>query len=130
MAAGSAPKTPAQKLRADLAYWQRRLRLRDWTITAKFVYESQLDNRSAVAETKVSLEECRADVRIQHPDELKAIAYGPLPEPEVSLVHELLHVRLEPARLELAEGSSARPQLEAAIDITARVLVDLRHGRR
>ncbi|WP_157800947.1 hypothetical protein [Bacillus solitudinis] len=83
-----------EELEERLAYWQEKLRLRDWIITIRIVREKEMDPNRA-AEISWTLSKKMASVRIldpiDYPDGLMAMQ-----DMENSLVHELLHLHFAP----------------------------------
>ena len=125
-----------RELRRLLRWWQQRLNLPEWRISLRLVYEDELNDPGAVAETKIVDRALEAEIRIQRLDDLQR-HYGEdalsdrAADLELSHVHELVHLRLEPVRYEFRSGSWARRALEQSIESAAVALVALRrHGSR
>lgn len=110
-----------------LAEWQYRLRLQDWDITVEWVSHFHVE---AFGRTKTSLANRTAMVDLVPPDQIDHS--GILSDPEVTLVHELLHVKAAEV-LENRMGTD-RPDLdsplwECFIDQLAQALVAAKRGR-
>ena len=79
------------ELQEKLEYWQKRLRLADWYITAKFVTVHELPDE--IGNCKFDWETRSAVITLRHRDD-----WGPdyfpgaaVDDEEATLVHELLH---------------------------------------
>jgi hypothetical protein len=96
---GAAPTLPgamtAQEAIALLPEWQKRLRLMDWTIQA-----DATDQRDECGGGKTNFHAKYKDARILilNPDKYLPEWLGSR-DPEVTLVHELLHIQCERPRL-------------------------------
>ncbi len=103
-------------------HWQRQLRLQDWDVRTSVVRyhdmgvalgrcRSKVHGRDAIIEIT-----CRADLHSDASEEDRDL--------EVTLVHELLHLKFPPVSRHQSEA------LEQAIEATARALVRLDRGIR
>ena len=112
--------TIEEKLKSDLLFWQERLRLRDWDI------------QLIVSMTVQKMGTCRklsdykaAEIEIMHPT---AIPHHWLccKDPEVTLVHELLHLQGETRDDFIGTNERWKDHQERVIELTAIALVRLR----
>lgn len=110
-----------EELESLCAYWQEQLGINNWKIEVSFVHRHEIDGVYAQCRVRPQMEE--ATVRIAYLDEVPPLEVSS--DPEVSLVHELLHVRLWSAnRSDLT--CIEEKVYEASIEATARALVNLR----
>jgi len=112
----------ADDLAPLLEFWQRQLRIQDWDVRLSVVRYHQIPG--TLGQCKARVGSRQAIVSICDPDDIHPDASGADRDPEVTLVHELLHVAF-PADME--DGTASTTQ-EQAIDATARALVLLRRG--
>lgn len=114
-----------KQLEVLLAEWQAALRLLDWTISARFVRDGELDG-GAIAQCKCTIERKIATIKILRPG--RGPDDSPHPrDPESDLIHELLHVHFapfEPQSWESPKGVA----MEQAIDLIAEALVRLKRA--
>lgn len=110
------------------AEWQRRLRLEDWTIECSFAPQGEI---AGDAVTNYNTQNARARVRLCT-EETHSSAVGEKYDPELFLVHELMHIRMIPA--DCAWGVEAvqllKDAYERAIDQTAYALVRAKRGEK
>jgi hypothetical protein len=107
--------------------WQKILRLEDWRIRARWVDGMDMPNDSG--DTQYLLVKKQAEIRIARPnghghDSIAVVTEGI--DPEVDLVHELLHLHFAPF-----EGNTGSPELtaqEQAIHAISTALVELKHA--
>ena len=113
---------------ADCQWWQQVLRLQDWDVRVRFAREREMVAGHS-GEVEMDLEGKRAVVRL-----LDQVDYAPNEEwpqdHEYTLVHELVHLHLEPVFVAMgggpAKGSAAHVALEQAVHAIAGALVNLR----
>lgn len=109
---------------ALLAYWVAQLPLADWTIKVRIVAGLELGRdhaRAAVAEPKnVAVIRLR-DPRDTDPDEAEVY------DPEIALVHELLHVALAPF-MDCPKDSHKDIRQEQTIHALSKSLVSMRRA--
>ena len=111
-------KLTAREINRWLKYWQKRLSLQDWSIDWEWRRAKQLGHPRRSAEISWN--------------NVQEATLGILPgtdryqpwemDPEVDLVHELVHLKLSRAQFTLEED------LEWAVDSIARALVNERRG--
>lgn len=107
---------PQERLR----YWQRLLRLQDWDIELRVVRRHELDDAYGRCSTWSAVG--RAKIRLLDPQDFEPTIDPRDRDIKVTLVHELLHLRI-PA--DQADGSSSLGQ-EQAVERIAQALVHLR----
>ena len=108
------PKAP--NLQPLLRKWQKRLRLQDWDITAKYDDERVLDGQ--VGLTKFSSKYHHALIRILHPRDNFYTEPG-TQNVELTLVHELVHLWITP----LGDHDSNAEEL--VVEMLAKGLLEL-----
>lgn len=85
-----------EKLKSFLAYWQKRLRLEDWDIVLEVVRLKEwltLGKDAYTAGVCAPSQSCGwARIRLLHIDDIPEDAVPSIKDPEVTLVHELLHL--------------------------------------
>jgi hypothetical protein len=113
----------AEEAMALLPEWQERLRLRDWNIRISVSQrlEGAMGDMRMVPKYK-SAEIRLGDLGCVDPDSL---ANG---DPEITLVHELLHVQAAFLTTFLREDANARyyDEMERLVELTASALVNLK----
>lgn len=109
-----------------LPYWQKRLRLQDWTI--RCVVVEQTENNPAGKVNQLS-DYKDAVITILDPAKIPTTWLGNN-DPEVTLVHELLHLQAEALNGFLNEKRNSRyaNDYERLVELTAIALVTLRRG--
>lgn len=117
-----------------LVYWQKRLRLQDWTLTVAVVRKSELST-GCYGEVSISRIYRQADIALMDPVDFEASDSERERDMEDSLVHELLHCVLKDCRIHTRDDNhtltSAGIGEERAIDALAGALVDLhRKGKK
>ncbi len=115
--------SPNQEALAQvLERWQERLKLRDWHITIRFATYADMDNGDAQGLCQCDEEQRQARIRILHPDHYPSDSWLPQ-DIEATVVHELLHVLLEP----FGWPASRRGQIgaEQALNALSSTLVSL-----
>ena len=112
---------------ADLAdlvrKWQPVLGLSDWRVKVSLKRAADLKNGSAEGENATVLARKLAHISIANPDEL-SVDLSFAPDPEHTIVHELLHCHFAPFMSE-KHGSLKHIAQEQAIDLIANALVAL-----
>ena len=117
-----------EQLDADLAFWQKQLRLRDWTVRAKVVRQRDIPTgEQAYSFTNTLLKDAR--ILLLDPVDYDETQPPPL-DHEHDLVHELQHLPMCAMRM-CAFGENEPPAgyliaEEQTIDCTAHGLVKLR----
>lgn len=101
--------------------WQKRLRLQDWAIKCRFA-ASQRESGHAWGESEISLTLKRGRIYICPDDEVDPDWLGN-PDPETTLVHELLHFHGAHYEPLFKDNNLANKMLETAIDSIAEALV-------
>jgi hypothetical protein len=82
------------ELEARCKIWQERLRLQDWIVYCRLSPHTEFSN-DTMANVRVSVGRKEALIQIIAPDHYSHLASCPQ-DMELSLVHELLHLHLEP----------------------------------
>jgi hypothetical protein len=86
----------AEELHKQLAYWQKVLFLRDWTVDLRISRQWEMGDQHTLAECHWFLERKDAIIRVLNPIDLDGLADKFLNSEQcdydVSLVHELLHL--------------------------------------
>lgn len=114
-----------QELQELCSFWQKKLRLQDWKIVVKIARHNQID-----FESWARVEYCRshkqATIYILDPtDDIYHRMVEEFPyDPEVSLVHELLHLHFE--SYDPPANSEEFMQLEIGLNLISEALVQLR----
>lgn len=101
-----------------LKYWQKRLRLQDWDI--RIEVDNDIENCSG--QVTKSLDYQWAKILIKDPTKLPEDRYL-VEDLEVTIVHELLHIRMA-----YITGKKANHHEEMAIETIAQNLVALKRG--
>ncbi|SRR6266852_2570024 len=102
--------------------WQRRLGLRDWTVTVKLCRARDMDDEDSNGEVQILLNHRRAFIALRDPLDVKP-EYHPENDLEETLVHELLHLWTEP--LSLPDAGPRQVAEEQALNALAKALVAL-----
>lgn len=115
--------TPTQtELESLLAEWQKRLRLRDWTVRIKRVRVHEISIPGTDGTCTWGLETKRAIVEILDPIDYPPSRFGYDQDVEKTIVHELLHLHFAPFATQ--DGGPFDVAQEQAIDLIAGALVD------
>lgn len=111
------------KLCADCVFWQKQLRLMDWDI--QFIFSRTTKGKAAFCRKLSDYKS--AEVVVADPATLPDSFLGNK-DPEVSLVHELLHLQGEALDDFIGEYENGRwkNDQERCIELTAIALVNLR----
>ena len=109
-------------LESDLAFWKKELRLSDWDIKLEVV-RSHVFEHDYVGDCGVSLSNKTAHIRLMDPIDVAGTEWFPLDQEEV-LVHELLHIHMEPFFPK--DGNALNFTGEQAIEAIAKALVSVR----
>lgn len=112
--------TEARKL---TKYWQKQLRLLDWDIQVENVFDD-IDKFNSFGETKISENHQYARISLLDPCKIPDMWVG-CRDMEVTIVHEILHVRLTYCFDNKGDDDSHK---ELAIEQLARVMVALKRG--
>lgn len=108
----------------DLRWWQRVLRLQDWDIRLRIAREREFEQRGRSAEVHIDVESKRAVVLLLDPQDYPEHDLWPQ-DHERSLVHELVHLHVEPFAPDNRDGLEVTA-MEQAINALADALVSLR----
>lgn len=121
--------TAADKLQRDLTdrlgYWQKVLRLQDWNLTIRIVNNGDLDAHGAV-DGNVKFKQ--GVIKIADPATVDPKSGDRCPlDPEVTLVHELVHLHFCPFEHLIDQEKNKQEHLyeELAIELVAQALVNL-----
>lgn len=114
-------ENPAE-LQSDLEFWKKELRLQDWDIKLEMV-RAHVFQHDYVGDCGVSLGNKTAHIRIMDSIDVTGSEWFPLDQEEI-LVHELLHIHLEPFFPK--DGHALNFMGEQAIESIAKALVHLR----
>jgi hypothetical protein len=121
----------AKEAIALIPEWQERLRLRDWTIRAVLIDQTE---NNPVGKVRQINDYKDAIITLLDPDKIPDTWLGNH-DPEVTLVHELLHLQAESLNRFLNKKKHARysQDYERLVELTAIALVtlkrDLEHAR-
>ena len=115
---------PAE-LRSDLDFWKKELRLMDWDIKLEIVRSSVFGDKDYAGDCGVSLGNKTAHIRIMDQIDLAGNEWFPFDQEEV-LVHELLHIHMEPFFPK--DGHALNFMGEQVIESIAKCLVSIRRG--
>jgi hypothetical protein len=107
-------------LHEALVFWQDRLRLRDWNIN---LVVGHTFGKCGQARKLSDYKE--AEIQIPHPEAMPASWLGNR-DPEVTLVHELLHLQGEGLDDFIARHKEWEPHNERLVELTAIALVELK----
>lgn len=114
-----------------LAYWQGRLRLQDWRISASFVRGYDIGNKLADSNTMRWKRHSIIRVAVDPLGETRIEVEALMHDPEVLLVHELLHVAFAAFDGPIEKDSTDDDAEEAVIHALSVALVELdRRGSR
>lgn len=108
-----------EQLQEKLKYWQERLRLRDWDITAQIVPLSLMEDKSHGGECAWLMQSKAARISILCDEDYKNL--GPLlpDDMEQCLVHEILHCHFAPM-----DDDKYYMPIEQAIESISKALVE------
>ncbi|MCO7125105.1 hypothetical protein NIE88_04865 [Sporolactobacillus shoreicorticis] len=106
-------------LQEKLKYWQERLRLRDWDITAKIVPLSKMDHRDEAGKCEWNLESRFALIYVLSLDDYQNVGSPMAYDMEQTLVHELLHLHFAPM-----DDDKYYMPIEQAIESISKALVE------
>lgn len=112
------------ELQDALYFWQRVLRLQDWQITAHFVDSQEIQGNRGHSHVHEDSMQCV--IRILRPEGLDQTSrfykdFGDTYDPELTLIHELLHIPLhmvfreEPGEHETAMQEQAIERIAGAL---------------
>lgn len=102
-----------------LRKWQKRLKLQDWTIEAKYVPPEAMANQPApLGECQMDYAQKEAVIRILDPKHNKDAVLPGHRNTELTFVHEMLHCHLN--------SQSVKPvHLEHAVEALAKAFMDI-----
>lgn len=100
-----------------LEYWTNRLRLGEWTISLTVAPLRDFVSKERLAEVEYDYYQARAVIRLLDPKDYPDDCLQPL-DMEMSLVHELLHLRLAQV------ADEATPLVERTINMLAQALIE------
>lgn len=82
----------------QIQYWQKILRLQDWSVAVEFWPHKALED--SVAKTLINQNNKSAVMVLRYPEDLSAVEHdwpaGEAGDYDLSIVHELLHLMLRP----------------------------------
>lgn len=114
-----------EDLQKSLEYWQKRLRLEDWDIVLEYIRLKEwlaLGKDAYTAGVCAPSQSCGwARIRLLHVEDIAEDAVPGIKDPEITLVHELLHLLMPVAS---PKGGDAHG--ERAINRVAEALVTMR----
>lgn len=84
-----------EELKERLKYWKKKLRLQDWMIWIELAKSQDMMNPNCEAQINHLQQNKQAKILIVHPDHRPHESWYPQ-DMEWSLVHELLHLHLNP----------------------------------
>lgn len=113
------------ELNEALAYWQKVLRLQDWRITAEVVRGRQFDSATQTAGTNLCTGLKEAKITLRDPIDYES-PRGTPQDHELDLIHELLHLHLEPLIEVAAETNGCYLLKEQVIECLATGFVSLK----
>lgn len=116
------------QLEALCGEWQRRLRITDWRIGVKLAHWYEMDHGENVGMCEIWSPHKRALVRIIHESEYESVvplAIWPY-DPELILVHELLHIVMEAFTVDAKSPEFV--EFERAINLISGALVSAKQG--
>ncbi|BBN97495.1 hypothetical protein [Sporolactobacillus terrae] len=108
-----------EQLQEKLKYWQERLRLRDWDITAQIVPLSLMDDKSHGGECAWLMQSKVARINILRDEDYQGFAALLPDDMEQTLVHELLHLHFAPM-----DDDKYYMPIEQAIESISKALVE------
>lgn len=76
------------------AYWQKRLNISDWHVKVKIVRSAKMSHGSSMGEVDIFDQKSMAIVKLLDPIDWDGTPMIPKQDMELTLVHELLHIRL------------------------------------
>ena len=117
------PKSDLDKIVVE---WQDRLRLQDWDIT---IHSGKLADIGHIGATAPHLNDQTAVILIADPEHIGE-GTGTCTDVEVTVVHELLHIKSDMALCRLSEFSQGKvPAWECFIEHVAQALVAAKRGK-
>ena len=108
-------------------YWQKKLRIYDWTIGLAIGRKDSFDVEGRAGEIHITEANGSAKILILDPVDYPKNSYIKQ-DMEVTLVHELLHLRFFPDARNKQEELLGMLLMEQAIERTAQALVELRRN--
>lgn len=112
-----------EELQDALALWQKRLRLQDWNVVAEFKCASWMGDHDA--NILVTVPKKCAHMGILDPRHIEGARAGSVwpMDQEKDLVHELVHLHIEPFAPDQESNPTKYELFEQSVDILARALV-------
>ncbi|WP_144558520.1 hypothetical protein [Shouchella miscanthi] len=114
-----------EQLQERLEYWQGKLRLRDWIITAKIKRLVEFEVTGRAGEIHALYESREAAIKILDPMDWNGSDGFPLNDMEHTLVHELLHIHTMPINKDKEDIGGGCVFEEQAIESITRALLSL-----
>jgi len=108
--------------------WQRRLNLQDWDISVLVARASELKPKT-LGNVHWDLAKKVAVIRVLDPVDYKLAPNEILPDIELTVVHELIHLEMAPTLADLRRTDANRVQEEKAVNRMAEALVLLGRGQ-
>lgn len=115
--------TSQEELDAALAYWQKVLRLQDWTVSATINRSRDMGDTNRGGEIRINDNRKGARIQLLDPVDYAPTCWEPL-DMEYFLVHELCHLHTTLIRPD-DEETLASVEEEQAVDALAWALVGL-----
>lgn len=126
----STPKSRERTLQAQtfatekLWIWQKRLNLQDWNISVLVARASDLKPKT-LGNVHWDLEKKTAVIRVLDPVDYRLAPNLILPDIELTVVHELIHLEMAPTLADLHRTDANRVQEEKAVNRMADALLAL-----
>jgi hypothetical protein len=102
--------------------WQKRLNLQDWNISVVVARATELKPRT-LGNVHWDLEKKQAVIRVLDPADYRLAPNMILPDIEVTVVHELIHLEMAPTLADLHRTDANRNQEEKAVNHMADALL-------
>lgn len=121
-----------KELQRHLRYWQKRLRLTDWTVTIRFASKKELcdgDEDISQGLNVYNLNARTSEILVIRPDDYDPSTYPNKEQQDIenTVVHELLHLHLAPWQ---TESEAEDIQQEQAIEAMSYALVSLKRRQK
>jgi hypothetical protein len=111
-----------------LSMWQKRLNLDDWNISLLVVRSTDLKPRT-LGNIHWDSDKKTAVIRVLDPADYKLPLHAMLDDMEFTVVHELIHLELQPVLSPLQRNDANRMEEEHAVNHMAQALLDLERGK-
>jgi hypothetical protein len=108
--------------------WQKRLNLQDWSISVLVSRASELKPKT-LGNVHWDLEKKTAVIRVLDPADYRLAPNLILPDIELTVVHELIHLEIAPTLADLHRTDANRGQEENAVNHMADALLHLDRGQ-